>query len=97
MYTDLATLAIFAFLFSTIAGRVERSVLTGPIVYMVFGLIGGPIVLGFLDLQVKTIELRVIVDLTLALVLFLDASNADLKTLKSIQKSIRYRFPWKIS
>ncbi len=83
MYTDLATLAVFAFLFSAIAGRVERSVLTGPIVYILFGLIGGPMVLGFLDIQVHTTELRVIADLTLALVLFMDAANADLRTLKS--------------
>ena len=48
MYTDLATLAIFASLFSIIAGRVERSAVTGPVIYVIFGLAGGPLVLGFL-------------------------------------------------
>jgi NhaP-type Na+/H+ or K+/H+ antiporter len=86
MYTDLATLTIFAFAFSVIAGRIERSSISGPIVYIFFGLIGGPIGLGFLDIDIKAVELRVIADLTLALVLFLDAANADLSILRSHSK-----------
>jgi NhaP-type Na+/H+ or K+/H+ antiporter len=82
MYDDLATLAIFAFFFSVIAGRVERSVITGPIVFIFFGLLAGPYGLGIMDLSVETVELRVIADLTLALVLFIDASNADLRVLR---------------
>jgi NhaP-type Na+/H+ or K+/H+ antiporter len=83
MYTDLATLSIFAFIFSVIAGRIERSVLTGPIVFIFFGLLAGPYGFGFMDLDVKTVELRVIADLTLALILFIDASNANLGVLRS--------------
>jgi hypothetical protein len=30
MYQNLAILAVFAFLFSVVAGRVERSFVTGP-------------------------------------------------------------------
>jgi len=86
MYTDLATLAIFAFAFSAIAGRVERSWITGPIVFICFGLLAGPVGLGFMDLDIKTVELRVIADLTLSLVLFIDAANADLKTLRTHAK-----------
>jgi NhaP-type Na+/H+ or K+/H+ antiporter len=81
MYDNLATLAIFAFLFSVIAGRVERSRITGPIVYIAFGLVAGPVGLNVLDIEVNAIELRVIADLTLALVLFIDAANADLRVL----------------
>ncbi len=83
MYANLATLAIFAFAFSVIAGRVERSAVSGPIIFIAFGLLAGPVGLGFLDMDVDALELRVIADLTLALVLFIDASNADLKTLRS--------------
>ncbi|MDJ0879154.1 MAG: cation:proton antiporter [Halieaceae bacterium] len=83
MYNNLAVLTAFAFLFSVIAGRIERSVLTGPMVYIFFGLLAGPLGLGILDLEVDAIEVRVIADLTLALVLFLDAANADLKVLRT--------------
>jgi NhaP-type Na+/H+ or K+/H+ antiporter len=82
MYNDLATLTLFAFAFSVIAGRVERSAVSCPMIFIAFGLVAGPVGLGFLDLDIHTVELRVIADLTLALVLFIDASNADLKTLR---------------
>ena len=39
--------------------------------------------LGLLDLGVDAVELRVVADLALALVLFIDAANADLKTLRT--------------
>lgn len=83
MYENLATLAIFALMFSLIAGRIERSIVTGPMIYIAFGLIAGPIGFGLLNMDIRTTELRVVADLTLALVLFIDASNADLKVLRS--------------
>jgi len=82
MYENLATLAIFAFAFSVIAGRIERSTISGPIVFILFGLVAGPLGFGLLALEVNAVELRVVADLTLALVLFLDASNADLSVLR---------------
>ena len=83
MYDNLAILALFAFLFSAIAGRVERSAITGPMIYIFFGLLAGPMVFGVLTLDVGAVELRVIADLTLALVLFIDAANANLSTLRT--------------
>jgi len=83
MYENLAVLAVFAFMFSVVAGRIERSTITGPIIFIAFGLIAGPVGLGFLNIEVKAVELRVVADLTLALVLFIDAANADLSTLRS--------------
>jgi NhaP-type Na+/H+ or K+/H+ antiporter len=76
-------MTLFAFAFSVIAGRVERSAVSGPIIFIAFGLIAGPVGLGFLDMDVQDVELRVVADLTLALVLFIDAANADLATLRS--------------
>jgi NhaP-type Na+/H+ or K+/H+ antiporter len=83
MYENLATLVLFGFAFSVIAGRIERSVITGPIVFILFGLAAGPLGFGILDIEIETVELRVIADMTLALVLFIDASNADLSVLRS--------------
>jgi NhaP-type Na+/H+ or K+/H+ antiporter len=83
MYDNLAILAAFAFLFSAIAGRIERSTITGPMIYVLFGLLAGPMVFGFLKMDVQAVEIRVIADLTLALVLFIDAANANLSTLRT--------------
>jgi len=88
MYQDLAIVAIFVFLYSAIAGRVERSVLTGPIVATGLGLALGPMGLGWLDLQVGQEVLRTLAELTLALVLFTDAANAKLSVLRRT-----YRLP----
>ena len=82
MYEELAILAIYVFIYSIIAGRIERGFFSGPIVFVVSGVIFGPLVLGLFDLPITTNELRILADLTLALVLFIDAANADLSTLK---------------
>jgi len=83
MYENLAIVAGFAFIYSAISGRVDRSMITGPILFIAFGLICGPLVLGILDINIKNVELRVVADITLALILFIDAANADLSILRS--------------
>lgn len=82
MYLDLALLAGCALLFSCVAGRVEKSWITGPIVFIVFGFLIGPLGLGLLSLEVKTGTLKFLAELTLALVLFIDAAGANLKVLR---------------
>jgi len=77
VYVELAILAAFAFLYSIVAGRVERTPITGPIVFMAFGFLVGPLGIGWLALDVTGQDLRMLADLTLALVLFIDAANAD--------------------
>jgi NhaP-type Na+/H+ or K+/H+ antiporter len=83
MYSNVAIMTLFAFAFSVVAGRVERSAVSGPIIFIAFGLIAGPVGFGVLDMDVKAVEFRVVADFTLALVLFFDAANADLATLRS--------------
>ena len=82
MYNELAIFALFVFCYSLVAGRVERTVISGPIIFVVSGLLMGPLVLGWFDGDVSRDELRLIADLTLALILFIDAANADLTVLK---------------
>jgi NhaP-type Na+/H+ or K+/H+ antiporter len=82
MYIEFAVFALFALLYSLVAGRLERTPITGPIVYLSFGLVVGPLGLGWLDLDVDRQELRVLADMTLALVLFIDAANANMSVLK---------------
>jgi NhaP-type Na+/H+ or K+/H+ antiporter len=82
MYVELAIFALFVFCYSVIAGRVERTAISGPIVFVVAGCLMGPLVLGWFDGDVERTELRVLADLTLALILFIDAANADLGILR---------------
>ncbi|WP_153913197.1 cation:proton antiporter [Shewanella sp. TC10] len=82
MYEELAILAIFAFCYSVIAGRVENSMISGPMVFVVVGFVLGPLGLGWLGNHSDGSGMRVFADLTLAVVLFCDASNSDLTVLK---------------
>jgi NhaP-type Na+/H+ or K+/H+ antiporter len=82
VYQNLAIIAVFAFVFSAIAGRLDKTAITGPILFIGFGLLAGPYGFGILDLKLQAVELRIIADMTLALVLFIDAANADLTTLR---------------
>jgi len=82
MYIELAVLALFIFCYSLVAGRVERAAASGPIVFVIAGLLMGPLGFGWFDGDVSNTQLRVLADLTLALILFIDAANADLAILK---------------
>lgn len=82
MYENLAILAIFAFLYGAVAGKLEKTIFSGPLIFMAFGLIMGPKVLGFLQIDVTQSELRMLADITLALFLFADAANANLNVLR---------------
>ena len=82
MYLELALLAVFVFLYSAVAGGLEKTMISGPMVFTVVGLIVGPIGLGWLQPELDNVGLRVLADITLALVLFIDAANADLGVVK---------------
>jgi NhaP-type Na+/H+ or K+/H+ antiporter len=82
MYIELAVLALFIFCYSLIAGRVERAAASGPIVFVFAGLIMGPMGLAWFDGDLSRTWLRILADLTLATILFIDAANADMGILK---------------
>jgi NhaP-type Na+/H+ or K+/H+ antiporter len=82
MYIELAVLALIVFGYSLIAGRLERTFLSGPIVFVFTGVMVGPLGFGFFDGDASSANLRVLADLTLALVLFIDAASSDISVLK---------------
>ena len=83
MYAEFVVLAGFAFLYSVVAGRMERSIISGPIVFMAFGFLIGPLAFSWVEVDVTNREFRMLADLTLALVLFIDAANSDLSIHKA--------------
>lgn len=88
MHAQLAVLAVFVFLYSLVSRRLERTVFSGPMIFVGAGFLLGPGVLGWFPGESPDALLRWLADLTLALFLFIDAANADLPTLKK-----RYRIP----
>ena len=82
MYEDIALLAIFILVYSSVAGRVERSWISGPMIFTCFGLLISPSGFGLLTWSVDGETLSVLAEITLAMVLFTDASSANLSVLK---------------
>lgn len=83
MYQNLALLAAFLLIYSIFAGRFESRLLNGPLMFMLAGLILGPAFLGILQPRIDRDGLRFLAELTLAIVLFSDAANANLKVLRA--------------
>jgi NhaP-type Na+/H+ or K+/H+ antiporter len=82
MYENLAILAAFVFFYSLSSGGLEKTIFSGAIIYTAFGFILGPLGLGVLNLTVGMEGLRILAELSLALILFSDAANANLRELK---------------
>jgi NhaP-type Na+/H+ or K+/H+ antiporter len=83
MYQNIALLAAFLLTYSIFAGRFESRLLNGPLMFMLAGLILGPAFLGILQPRIDKDGLKLLAELTLAIVLFSDAANADLKVLRA--------------
>jgi NhaP-type Na+/H+ or K+/H+ antiporter len=82
VYEDLALLALFILIYSSVAGRIERTWVSGPIVFTLFGLLIGPVGLNLLSFKADRETLSTLAELTLALVLFTDAAGADIGVLR---------------
>lgn len=82
MNEQLLILAVFIFIYSLIAGRIDRSSISGPIIFVTIGFLMGPLVLGWFAGDESRSDLRFLADLTLAVFLFADAANANLATLR---------------
>ena len=82
MYENLALLALFVLVYSAVAGAVERTWISGAIVFTAFGLLVGPMGLDLFTWTTDRETIRSLAEVTLALVLFTDAAGADMGVLK---------------
>ena len=82
MYESLALIAGFALLYSFAAGGIDRTWISGPIVFTAFGLLIGPTGFHLLSFDTDREGLKTLAELTLAMVLFSDAAGSNLKVLR---------------
>ena len=78
MYENAALLAAAVLIYSAMAGRVESSWVSGPILFTGIGFLLGPAGIGVLHLSLSGEDLRTLAEVALAMVLFTDAARADL-------------------
>ncbi len=81
VYQNLLIITAFIFLYSLFAKRIEKSFLSGPFLALLVGLIFGPMGLNLFQTRVRGEDYKFIAELALALVLFTDASKANLRVL----------------
>ena len=84
-YQIISILAGFTFLYSLMATRLERTPISGALVFVVSGVLCGPTCLGWISLDVDAEGISLLAELTLAVVLFTDSANTDLKVLRKFQ------------
>ena len=78
----LAIVALLILAFGLVSGRLQNSVITPPMVFVTFGLVVSPAVLGLVDLDIGNELVRALAELTLILVLFTDAARINLNALR---------------
>jgi NhaP-type Na+/H+ or K+/H+ antiporter len=81
-YQNLALIAGFLLFYSLFAGRFEKRLVNGPLMFLLAGMVLGPALMNLLHVSVTSQGLRLLAELTLAIVLFTDAANADLAVLR---------------
>ncbi|MEE9595579.1 MAG: cation:proton antiporter, partial [Acidiferrobacterales bacterium] len=68
--------------FGLVSGRLQNSVITPPIVFVLFGLLVSPRALGWVEFELDSRFIHTLAELTLVLVLFTDAARIDLRLLR---------------
>lgn len=58
--------------------KLAGSIVTGPMLFAIFGLAVGPAMLGWVDIEITNEVIHTIAEITLAVVLFTDAARTDL-------------------
>ena len=78
----IATVAGGAVLWGLVSRRLERWNVTAPIAFVIFGVIAANEPLSLVDIHANSFTVRTIAELTLALVLFSDASRVNFRSLR---------------
>ena len=84
-YQIISVLAGFGFLYSLLATRLERTPISGAFVFVAAGVLCSPACLKWISLDVDAEGISLLAELTLAVVLFADSANTDLKVLRKFE------------
>ncbi len=78
----LIFVALMVFLFGLVSKASEKWLITGPMVFVVVGVLVGPLALDLFVLQIDADTLKLLAEITLMLILFVDASLIDIDVLR---------------
>lgn len=84
-YEIMTIFAAFAFAYSLVASRLEKTPVNGALVYVLAGMLFGPDLLGLINLSIEGETVSRLAEISLAICLFTDSSNANLTVLRSVE------------
>jgi len=79
---DLVVLATVVFTFGLVSRRLEGTVLTAPLVFVVAGVVLGPAGLALVEFELDDHTVLLVAEIALAIVLFTDAAGTNVSTLR---------------
>jgi len=87
----LILFALLIFAFGLISKFAERNSVTGPMVFMTIGILGSSVALGFLHVTPDMAPVKLVAELALTLVLFIDATMINRSVFSSESRRIPMR------
>lgn len=84
-YPTIIFAALLIFLYGLISRLSEKSPITGPMVFAGIGILASPICFNLLDIKPGATVVKLIAEVTLVVILFVDASTVKLETLRMQQ------------
>lgn len=79
----LPAIAAVLLIFASISGRVSGTPITAPMIFTAAGLLLGGVSVGLIDVEATAEIIKLLAEVTLAMVLFSDASRVDLAELRA--------------
>lgn len=80
-----SVIAFFILAFGLVSGFIQKSIISPPMVFVIFGLMLSNRVLGLIEMETQNELIQILAEFTLILVLFTDASRIDLRLLRREQ------------
>jgi len=81
-YPTIILAAVLIFFYGLISRVSERSPISAPMVFSGIGILAGPLALDLFEVSATAPFVRLLVEVTLVLILFVDASTVNLKSLR---------------
>lgn len=84
-YQAITVVSAFVLAYSLVASRLEKTLVSGAIVYVAAGMLLGPQLFGLVDTQLDSKGISLLAEIALAICLFSDSANANLSVLRSVE------------
>ena len=87
----IIVISVMVFVYGLVSRLLERTVITAPIVFVSVGVLLGPAGVSLLHIDLDAAIIRIVAELTLIIILFVEASHISWKSSRDITGGIPVR------